>query len=235
MTVYLGAVDEALVTELERRVGQRWRPLDGASCVAEWQPDLPRWWLDRAAVAITNTAGVDRAFLAPLWAHFEAANTDGLPIEAIEITGLSRYRSPSQCAPLHRDDNQVDGSGSRLLAMTLAVTPATEYEGGELVVIDPAGHLRRFVLERGAVVIFPAWWRHGVTRVRTGVREAFVARATRAEPGPDPRVRMPDGGVLGFSHPDAGEWGRMHHRQRDHARAGARTPTDLQRLMAGCD
>ena len=84
---------------------------------------------------------------------------------------LSRYRE-GMAYGLHSDDAFMDGKRVDL-SFTLFLAEPDTYEGGELVVEEPAGE--RFVkLSAGSLVLYPSTTLHRVAEVTKGERRAAV-------------------------------------------------------------
>lgn len=196
--------------------------MDERVAAREWVPNRPSAAMHRSTIRI-STSPSDRPLLDALWSLFKAANP-GLPIKALEIEGVNRYVGPRGCCNTHRDDRQGRGSDDALLSMTLVLSGAGEYEGGELVVHDPDGPTYQLRPARGGVVVFPSSWRHSVTTITEGTRFALVARATRMGLAAETVFRCgmdPPTGRLGCLPHDPGEWGRKYREQHAYDRAAA--------------
>lgn len=218
--MYQSTVPEAFVDDIHARITGRWREVDERAAPREWVAHRRRPAWHRSSIRV-STSPPDRSFLAGLWEHFTAANDQGLPLAALEIEGVNRYRSRGYCST-HRDDRQYAGADSALLSMTLVMSSLEEYEGGELVVHDPDGPTHHLRPDRGGVVVFPSTWRHGVTPITAGMRDALIARATTLTPAHNPAFRCgmePPTGMLGFLPHDPGEWGRKYREQQAYERA----------------
>lgn len=84
---------------------------------------------------------------------------------------LSRY-TPGMAYGLHSDDAFMDGQRVDL-SFTLFLSPAESYQGGELIVEEPAGD-RLVKLEAGSLVLYPSATLHRVAEVTKGERRAAV-------------------------------------------------------------
>ncbi len=84
---------------------------------------------------------------------------------------LSRYQ-PGMAYGLHVDDAVMDGQRTDL-SFTLFLNDPQSYEGGELVVEEPAGE-RLVKLKAGDLVLYPSDSLHRVAEVRAGTRCAAV-------------------------------------------------------------
>lgn len=69
------------------------------------------------------------------------------------------------------------GESSRKLSFVMQLTDESEYEGGEVQVMDSTGELYSVPKERGAVIIFDSRLTHRVRKVRSGVRKSLVGWA----------------------------------------------------------
>lgn len=92
------------------------------------------------------------------------------PREFIRIL-LSRYTSGMEYG-LHSDDAFMDGRRVDL-SFTLFLAPPETYEGGELIIEEPAGD-RLIKLEAGSLVLYPSATLHRVAAVTRGERRAAV-------------------------------------------------------------
>ncbi|MDN3516951.1 Fe2+-dependent dioxygenase [Aquisalimonas lutea] len=84
---------------------------------------------------------------------------------------LSRYDSGMTYGN-HVDDALMRGERTDV-SFTLFLTPPEAYAGGELVIDDPAGE-RRFKLDAGSMVLYPATTLHRVEPVSEGRRVVVV-------------------------------------------------------------
>jgi PKHD-type hydroxylase len=64
---------------------------------------------------------------------------------------------------------------SRKLSLTLQLSDAESYAGGDLQIFKAAGEVLNAPRVRGTVIIFPAYQLHRVTPVTKGVRHSLVA------------------------------------------------------------
>ena len=96
---------------------------------------------------------------------FRAAAQPGQLIRTL----LSRYTAGMGYG-LHVDDAFIEGQRTDL-SFTLFLAPPESYEGGELVVEEPAGE-RLIKLEAGALVLYPSTTLHRVAEVTKGERRA---------------------------------------------------------------
>lgn len=64
-----------------------------------------------------------------------------------------------------------DQTSTRKLAITIQLTPASEYKGGQLEL----AHRPKIPQDVGSVIIFPSYMMHRVTPVTEGVRWSLVA------------------------------------------------------------
>ena len=90
--------------------------------------------------------------------------------EAIQLTNYHEARQGNYT--WHQD---FGGSGiSRKLSIVLQLSDPSEYEGGELQILnsDEPTSIRK---ERGLITVFPAWTLHQVTPVIKGTRQTLVA------------------------------------------------------------
>jgi len=65
------------------------------------------------------------------------------------------------------------GKGSRKLSLVLQLSNPSEYEGGELQLLN-TGQPKTVPKERGLITVFPAWTLHQVTPVTKGARQTLV-------------------------------------------------------------
>lgn len=98
---------------------------------------------------------------------FRAAAQPGSIIRIL----LSRYTAGMDYG-LHVDDAFIEDQRTDL-SFTLFLSPPESYEGGELVVEEPAGE-RLIKLEAGALVLYPSATLHRVAEVTKGERRAAV-------------------------------------------------------------
>jgi PKHD-type hydroxylase len=87
---------------------------------------------------------------------------------------ISRYE-PGMTYGAHVDNSLMGGfNGLRTdLAMTIFLTPPASYDGGELVIHEPAGE-EEIKLDCGEAIVYPATSVHHVAPVTRGVRLAAV-------------------------------------------------------------
>lgn len=91
--------------------------------------------------------------------------------KAIIRTILNRYDGGMHYGT-HVDDAIMDGQRSDI-SFTLFLTPPQDYEGGSLVIDEPAGE-RSFKLEAGTLLLYPANTLHRIEAVTQGRRFAIV-------------------------------------------------------------
>jgi len=72
-------------------------------------------------------------------------------------------------------DNSVISKVRTDLALTLFLTPTSEYDGGALVLETPTGDTARFKLNPGQVIVYPCWLPHHVELVTRGERISAIA------------------------------------------------------------
>lgn len=99
-----------------------------------------------------------------------------------EITGfaepmqLTNYLSGNSGAyTWHRDCGKT---GARKLSFTMQLTEPSDYEGGELQVLDDRSTPTTLAKKRGLIVVFPSFTLHQVTPVTKGSRQSLVAWIT---------------------------------------------------------
>ena len=63
------------------------------------------------------------------------------------------------------------------VSFVMQLTDESEYEGGEVQVMDSTGELYSVPRERGAVIIFDSRLTHRVRKVRSGIRKSLVGWA----------------------------------------------------------
>lgn len=84
---------------------------------------------------------------------------------------INRY-GPGMHYGSHMDDAVIHGQRTDL-SFTLGLTPAADYEGGELVLEDSTGD-RAWKVDAGDLLLYPTTYLHRVEAVRTGQRMAVV-------------------------------------------------------------
>lgn len=84
---------------------------------------------------------------------------------------INRY-GPGMQYGTHMDDGIMNGERTDL-SFTLGLTPASEYEGGELVLEDSSGD-RSWKVEAGDLLLYPTQYLHRVAPVLAGERLAAV-------------------------------------------------------------
>jgi PKHD-type hydroxylase len=114
--------------------------------------------------------------------HFE--------IDALQKVQLTEYTSMNpEVGQFYKShiDSCITGWGisQRKLSMTIQLTPADEYEGGDLLlfgdkndmILDHPNFLKNIQQRRefGAAIIFPSFLEHEVTPVTKGTRHSLVA------------------------------------------------------------
>lgn len=85
----------------------------------------------------------------------------------------------------HVDDALMDGQRTDL-SFTLFLSPPEDYEGGRLVLDEPAGE-RAFALEAGAMLLYPSTSLHRVEPVTRGSRHVIVGWIRSLIRSPDAR------------------------------------------------
>ncbi len=85
----------------------------------------------------------------------------------------------------HVDDALMDGQRTDL-SFTLFLSPPEEYEGGHLVIDEPAGE-RAFALEAGGLLLYPSTSLHRVEPVTRGSRQVIVGWIRSLIRSPDAR------------------------------------------------
>lgn len=119
-----------------------------------------------------DTGEADRLFTAALGRN-EAFQIFAMP-QRFLMPIYSRCESGMGYGP-HIDNSLMGGyNGLRTdLAMTLFLSPAESYDGGELVLHLPIG-AEEIKLQAGEAIVYPASYIHHVTSVTRGVRLAAV-------------------------------------------------------------
>ncbi len=84
---------------------------------------------------------------------------------------ISRYDTGMHYGT-HVDDALMDGQRTDL-SFTLFLSPPEDYEGGRLVIDEPAGE-RAFALEAGGLLLYPSTSLHRVEPVTRGSRQVIV-------------------------------------------------------------
>ena len=85
----------------------------------------------------------------------------------------------------HVDDALMDAQRTDL-SFTLFLSPPEEYEGGHLVIDEPAGE-RAFALEAGGLLLYPSTSLHRVEPVTRGSRQVIVGWIRSLIRSPDAR------------------------------------------------
>jgi PKHD-type hydroxylase len=105
------------------------------------------------------------------------ANNEVWKFNLISSQELIQYTEYYDSAEGHYDWHQDIGPGigsQRKVSITVQLSEADEYEGGDLEMWSGGNHVS--VAERGAgvVFIFPSYMMHRVTKVTKGTRRSFV-------------------------------------------------------------
>ena len=90
-----------------------------------------------------------------------------------EALQLTNYHEARQGNYIWHQDFGSSGM-SRKLSMVLQLSDPSEYEGGELQILNSA-KLTSIQKKRGLITVFPAWTLHQVTPVIKGTRQTLVA------------------------------------------------------------
>ena len=69
-------------------------------------------------------------------------------------------------------------SPSRKLSIVMQLTDPSEYEGGDLQILDHGGQPINIPKKRGLIAAFPSWTIHQVTQVTSGSRQSLVSWIT---------------------------------------------------------
>jgi PKHD-type hydroxylase len=112
-----------------------------------------------------------------LMSYASAANNEVWKFNLISAQELIQYTEYYDTAEGHYDWHQDIGPGigsQRKVSITVQLSEADEYEGGDLEMWSGGNHVA--VAERGAgvVFIFPSYMMHRVTKVTKGTRRSFV-------------------------------------------------------------
>jgi len=78
---------------------------------------------------------------------------------------------------ISEDKHILSGESSRKLSFSMQLSDEDEYEGGELQLLDPTGHLYTVPKERGTISIFDSRLSHRVRKVKSGCRKSLVGWA----------------------------------------------------------
>jgi PKHD-type hydroxylase len=109
--------------------------------------------------------------------YASTANNEVWKFNLISAQELIQYTEYYDTAEGHYDWHQDIGPGigsQRKVSITVQLSEADEYEGGDLEMWSGGNHVA--VAERGAgvVFIFPSYMMHRVTKVTKGTRRSFV-------------------------------------------------------------
>jgi PKHD-type hydroxylase len=112
-----------------------------------------------------------------LMSYASTANNEVWKFNLISAQELIQYTEYYDTAEGHYDWHQDIGPGigsQRKVSITVQLSEADEYEGGDLEMWSGGNHVA--VAERGAgvVFIFPSYMMHRVTKVTKGTRRSFV-------------------------------------------------------------
>jgi PKHD-type hydroxylase len=112
-----------------------------------------------------------------LMGYASTANNEVWKFNLISAQELIQYTEYYDTAEGHYDWHQDIGPGigsQRKVSITVQLSEADEYEGGDLEMWSGGNHVA--VAERGAgvVFIFPSYMMHRVTKVTKGTRRSFV-------------------------------------------------------------
>jgi len=131
------------------------------SSSVKWIPKNEEWmWLYEKLMGMAATA-----------------NNEVWKFNLISAQELIQYTEYYDSAEGHYDWHQDIGPGigsQRKVSITVQLSEADEYEGGDLEMWSGGNHVA--VAERGAgvVFIFPSYMMHRVTKVTKGTRRSFV-------------------------------------------------------------
>jgi PKHD-type hydroxylase len=131
------------------------------SSSVKWIPKNEEWmWLYEKLMGMAATA-----------------NNEVWKFNLISAQELIQYTEYYDSAEGHYDWHQDIGPGigsQRKVSITVQLSEADEYEGGDLEMWSGGNHVS--VAERGAgvVFIFPSYMMHRVTKVTKGTRRSFV-------------------------------------------------------------
>lgn len=78
---------------------------------------------------------------------------------------------------ISEDKHILSGESSRKLSFSMQLSDESEYEGGELQLLDSAGNLYTTPKERGTISIFDSRLSHRVRKVKSGCRKSLVGWA----------------------------------------------------------
>ena len=92
-----------------------------------------------------------------------------------------KWHCDSMISDCHRptsnyEENFVRTSSEHIRKLTVSVqlSDETEYEGGELQIIDESNNLYTAPKEKGSVIIFDSRSRHRVRKIKSGLRKSLV-------------------------------------------------------------
>ena len=74
----------------------------------------------------------------------------------------------------HCDSGLETETAPRKLSVALSLSDPSEFEGGELQIINSGGQIENLELKKGRAWFFPSWQLHRVTPVTRGMRRSLV-------------------------------------------------------------
>ena len=96
----------------------------------------------------------------------------GMDLKAMDILQYTKYPEGGHYT-FHNDVFHHQGM-MRKLSLVLALTPASDYDGGEFLVMPHGTNPKEFKFEQGDLIAFPSYVPHKVQPVTRGTRTTLV-------------------------------------------------------------
>jgi PKHD-type hydroxylase len=167
MILPIGQLLSAQLLEMCQLLGQRDELFTDGKNTAGWHArELKHNLQARPEAEVKNLLN---KVSAELMAH-ELMRVAARPKSIVRLM-ISRYK-PGMYYGEHVDDAIMDAERTDL-SFTLFLTPAQDYEGGELIINEPAAE-RAFKLDAGSLLLYPSTSLHSVAQVTQGERLVIV-------------------------------------------------------------
>lgn len=95
-------------------------------------------------------------------------------VSAPELIQFTEYHAEDEGHYTWHQDIGTDSASLRKISVTVQLSDAEEYEGGDLQLWQGGNNIQTAERGAGVVFIFPSYMMHRITKVTKGVRRSFV-------------------------------------------------------------
>jgi len=163
-----GAISSELVDEItakcEEREAERGIVVHGPQ---DMRTSIIRW--------VTDVEGVRDL----LWRYAEAANHNAffisvMPIGLVQFTEYHATEGGHYDAHIDVNWDNNDSHYDRKISITMQLSDPSDYEGGEFFFQNVENPDQALLRQKGTILAFPSYLRHGVSPVTRGIRKSLV-------------------------------------------------------------